>query len=371
MKMIVISSAPLVSEQNLLFGYSPYIREMEIWAQYCDEIGFLCPVLESGEGQLLMPLNFTVAKLFRVKSFDAKSIGGIFRAVFFSFYNFWTIYKAMRWADHIHLRCPGNISLMGCMVQILFPHKKKTAKYAGNWDPNASQPLSYKIQRWLLANTLLTRNMQVLVYGEWPNSTHNIKPFFTATYRESQKEPVAPRALTGPIKFLFVGTLSEGKRPLYAVQIVEALQRLGHNVSIDFYGEGKVRESLENYITANKSDAFVTLKGNRDADEILSAYKNSHFLLLPSKSEGWPKVVAEAMFWGCCPLATGVSCVPYMLDGGRRGLVLNANLENDVAQIATLLDNQQDYNAKVAESVGWSRQFTLDLFAKEIKALLQ
>ena len=46
------------------------------------------------------------------------------------------MYKAMKWADHIHLRCPGNIGLLGCIVQIAFPKKVKTVKYAGNWIQN-------------------------------------------------------------------------------------------------------------------------------------------------------------------------------------------------------------------------------------------
>lgn len=370
MKIIVISSAPLVSENAKLSGYSPYIREMEIWARHAGEIGFLCPVLHSGQGQLLMPLDFNVAKIFAVKSFDVKSVAGIFRAIFFSIHNFWTIYKAMRWADHIHLRSPGNISLMGCLVQILFPRKKKTAKYAGNWDPDAKQPLSYKMQRRILANTFLTRNMQVLVYGKWPDSTGNIKPFFTASYRESDKQPVTPRRLAGDIKFIFVGTLSAGKRPMYGVKIVEGLRKLGHAATLDFYGEGKQRALLESYIDDNKLD-FVSLKGNCGADEMISAYRQSHFMILPSKSEGWPKAVAEAMFWGCCPVATRVSCVPYMLGEGARGVILKMDLERDLADISKLLGNQQEYDAKVNQSIGWSRQFTLDLFDKEIKDLLR
>ena len=57
-----------------------------------------------------------------------------------------TLYKSIKKSDVIHLRCPGNIGLLACFIQILFPKKNKTAKYAGNWDPKAKQPLSYKLQ---------------------------------------------------------------------------------------------------------------------------------------------------------------------------------------------------------------------------------
>src|SRR5690606_34200508 len=49
---------------------------------------------------------------------------------------------------------------------------------------------------------------------------------------------------------------------------------------------------------------------------------DSHFLILASKSEGWPKAVAEAMFFGCILIVTPVSCVPWMLNYGSRGILI-------------------------------------------------
>jgi len=103
---------------------------------------------------------------------------------------------------------------------------------------------------------------------------------------------------------------------------------------------------------------------------VREAYKQSHFLLLPSNSEGWPKVVAEAMFWGCLPITTPVSCLPYMLDTGNRGLFLQMNLSFDVNQIIMIINNQKLYDDKVLKSILWSRKYTLDLFENEIAALL-
>jgi len=277
----------------------------------------------------------------------------------------------MKSADHIHLRCPGNIGLLGSLVQIAFPKKKKTTKYAGNWDPKAQQPLSYRLQKWIVSNPYLTKNMQVLVYGEWKNSTKNIKPFFTASYLESDKKSLLPRQFGECISFLFVGTLSNGKNPLYAIQLVEQLHKSGKNVQLTLFGEGNERKMLEKYITENKLESLVFLKGNQNQEVIKKAYIENHFVVLPSESEGWPKVVAEGMFWGCLPIATAVSCVPNMLDHGKRGLLLDMNLSNDVVQITLLLNDNEAYQTKVDEAITWSRKYTLDVFENEIKKLLQ
>lgn len=370
MKVLVVSSAPLIPSGNQWKAYSPYVKEMEIWNKHAGELQFCSPIWETNRGLLVTIIPFPTQNNVVLKEFDIKSFGQLFNAMNAALQNSVKIYKAMRQANHIHLRCPGNIGLLGAIVQIAFPNKPKTAKYAGNWDPNSAQPWSYRLQKWILSNTFLTKNMQVLVYGEWEGSTKNIKPFFTATYLESDKIPVKAKDFLGTIRFLFVGTLSQGKRPLYAIALVEQLHQLGYNVKLDFYGEGNERTVLEKAIKEKQLQTIVTLHGNRASDTIQSAYQDSHFLILPSQSEGWPKVVAEAMFWGCLPIASPVSCVPNMLSAGKRGVVLTMEMEKDVQQIKNLLDNEEVYQSQVLKAEQWSRQYTLDYFEEEIEKLV-
>jgi hypothetical protein len=49
------------------------------------------------------------------------------------------------------------------------------------------------------------------------------KPFFTASYSESEKEAIVEKSFENEIRFMFVGTLSNGKQPLYAVKMIEQL----------------------------------------------------------------------------------------------------------------------------------------------------
>ncbi len=373
MNLLVISAAPLVIKNEKLEAYAPYINEIEIWAKYASQITFCCPIWQNDNGLLTKSISFKIEKPIELHEFNVKTFTNKLKSIWFIFLNISIIYKAMQQADHIHLRCPGNMGLLGALVQILFPYKQKTAKYAGNWDPKAKQPLSYKLQKWILSNTFLTKNMQVLVYGEWKNQTKNIKPFFTATYADAEKRKIKPRAINEDtiVKFLFVGTLSKGKQPLYALQIVEALHKKGFKVQLELCGEGLQKNTIQNYITANHLESFVFVLGNQTAALIKQKYQDSHFLILPSKSEGWPKVVAEAMFWGCLPVATPVSCVSNMLDNENRGLLLNEILLTDCTKIALLLHTYTEYCKKVNNAMQWSQQFTTDKFELEISKILK
>lgn len=374
MKFCIITHVVHTKIDDEFYGYAPYINEMNIWSKYIDKLIIVAPISNNEITPILNKYTHKNVEFITIPEISLKSFNSILKSFYLIPFIFYKIFLAYIKSNHIHLRCPGNIGLLGSIVQVFFPLKKKTAKYAGNWDPKSNQPWSYRLQKWILSNTFLTKNIQVLVYGNWGNQTKNIKPFFTATYsqKEIQNSEFRIQKLdkNGPIKFLFVGTLSLGKQPLYALQIVNELIKKGFNVTIDFYGEGNQREIISNYIKTNDLDEVAVLKGNQSKEVIEKAYKTSHFLILPSKSEGWPKVVAEAMFWKCLPIATKISCVPYMLDNGNRGIFLKENLNDDVLQLLGILKDEKKYNKMSQDAQQWSREFTLESFETEIKKLL-
>ena len=196
MVFCIVTHVEHIAYEGSYYAYAPYINEMNIWGANVNEIVLLAPQKK----HTISPIHtfYTNPRISfnQVKEFDLVSVRGILKIFFAIPFNCWVIFWAMRSADHIHLRCPGNIGMLGCFIQVLFPKKPKTAKYAGNWDPKAKQPWSYRLQKWILSNTFLTRNIQVLVYGEWEGSTKNIKPFFTATYSESEKKLFQKKNLT-------------------------------------------------------------------------------------------------------------------------------------------------------------------------------
>ena len=128
---------------------------------------------------------------------------------------------------------------------------------------------------------------------------------------------------------------------------------------------------LENLISSYGLDNHVTLHGNTNAETVKATLKQAHFVVLPSKSEGWPKAIAEGMFWGAIPLATNVSCLGYMLDKGNRGILLNLNLKTDTQAIKKLVAQPEAFHLMADAAAQWSRKFTLDQFENDIKQLLQ
>lgn len=138
---------------------------------------------------------------------------------------------------------------------------------------------------------------------------------------------------------------------------------------VDFFGKGPELEKIKELASSDGLEEGVHLWGNVPAEQVKQALKESHFLVFASQSEGWPKVVAESMFWGCIPITTPVSCVPQMLNHGERGFLLGKGETADRI-IRRLLESPEEFEAISEKASRWSRTYTLEYFEEEIAKLL-
>ncbi|AVR43816.1 glycosyl transferase [Christiangramia fulva] len=400
----IFSHADHFLKKGNLYSYGPYVKEMNLWIADIESVKVVAP--RSSRDPSVIDEAYQHKNIQHVKIPSLHYKGNDFlKNIADSFKVIKACYREMKLADHIHIRCPGNVGMLAMVVSSLFPHKPKTVKYAGNWESKSEQPLSYRFQKWWLSNTFLSRNTKVLVYGNWENQSKNIIPFFTASFSESEKEQVS-KNFKAPFRFLFCGSLSEGKQPVLAVKIVEELYQNGFDVELDIYGEGPEKENLEDYISKNELQQFIFLKGNQPQEVLKNAYKKAHFSILPSRSEGWPKALAEGMFFGCIPIGTEISCVPWMLGEGSRGILLPAppgpspslpspqgpqgpspslpsplnspkggtetgSVLEVVDKIIELLQDEEEMNKMSKRAHEWSQEYTLEKFEAGIRGVLK
>jgi glycosyltransferase involved in cell wall biosynthesis len=159
---------------------------------------------------------------------------------------------------------------------------------------------------------------------------------------------------------------------MLSVKVIKKLQSENYNVKLDMYGEGPEFKTIKTYVSQKNLEGSVFLHGNQPKEVVKEAYQKSHFLIFVSKSEGWPKVVAEAMFWGCLPISSKVSCVEKMLGNGSRGTVIAPHASSDeiVQIIKGYIEKEDEYQQQVLNARNWSQQYTLEKFEHEIKKLL-
>lgn len=367
-RFLIVSPVIHKRSGNRYAGYTPYVREMNLWLKYVDEVRIVAPVSKQAPDALEAYYQHDKLRLTAVPFLDFRTLWTALASAFKIPVVLYQLIAAMIWANHIHLRCPSNIGLLALVVQIFFPGKVKTVKYANNWDPSSSQSYSYRLQQNILRKGRLTRNATVLVYGDWHEKNPNIVPFFTASYSRANAVDTEIREISkdAPLKLIFVGTLTSNKRPLDCVKSLQLLREKGYDASLNMFGDGDQRSVLQSYIDENQLSSYVHIWGKQSPDKVETFFNRAHFLVFLSMTEGWPKVVAEAMWWGCLPITTNVSCVSQMLGGDSRGLIVEPEAARVADAISQLVANPQLYKAKCSEAMTWSRLYDLENFEREI-----
>lgn len=98
----------------------------------------------------------------------------------------------------------------------------------------------------------------------------------------------------GPI-VLFVGRLVEGKRPSDAVRALAAVQESHPDTALYLCGEGPLKDDLASLAKDLGIANSVIFLGHVPYKEMPSVYRSADTFVLPSRAEGVPRTVMEAM----------------------------------------------------------------------------
>src|SRR5436309_1535265 len=114
--LLVVSPVVHYRHAGRLYAYGPYAREIDVWAELFETVVIASPLQTAtppadclpftGENISIAPLpqrggHTLGAKMNLIASLPALVFG---------------LAKAMRRADAIHVRCPGNLGLLGALL---------------------------------------------------------------------------------------------------------------------------------------------------------------------------------------------------------------------------------------------------------------
>ncbi len=144
-----------------------------------------------------------------------------------------------------------------------------------------------------------------------------------------------------PFRIVGVGRLEKQKNFVLLIDAVASVADKYENLKLDIYGEGSMKEELQEYIDYLKLNQKVTLKGrSNDYDEI---YGNASLFVLSSDFEGMPNTLMEAMAVGLPCISTNCPTGPAdIIESGKNGILVPAgNKEKLVQAIETLIQKNE------------------------------
>jgi len=321
-KLLVISDTGIFREKVDFYGFGPVVKELEeleffkkiIW------IGFNRP--DQKGNRAYMKIVDKRIEIKTLKNTGGKGIRNKLDILIQYPQYFWILYKEILKAEFIHSRAPSNPAIIAMFLSLFFPKKKFWFKYAGDWKGASS--LSYKLQRKWLQN--LNNNAIVTVNGIWPDQPNNIKAFENPCIDEKDRRDgkmvVCQKKLSSTINYCFVGGLNSNKGCLLLIKALLAMDLHQNLAKLHIVGEGNLRQELENL--ADKLKISVFFHGAISKEELVKIYEICHFIILPSQSEGFPKVIGEAMNFGCIPILSNISCIDQYIEHGRNGFLLDS-----------------------------------------------
>ncbi len=357
-KLLVVSHVVHYDHDGRLHAYAPYAREIDKWAEIFPELLIAAPCRRSAPPADCEPLTAANIAMRPQLERGGDSLAAKIRLAVSLPRLVAGLGRAMREADAIHVRCPGNLGLLGAALAPVFS-RYLIAKYAGQWSGYAGEPLSSRVQRWLLRSPWW--GSAVLVYGDQPGQPAHIVPFFTSALTSSQVRRARAAAarrvpLASPMRILYVGRLSAAKNVQVLVDAIANLTRNGDEVRCTIVGEGPERAALERQLDREGLRGRVELAGGMPLDGVLDYYERADVLVLASQTEGWPKAIVEAMTFGLVCVGSNRGLVPWILGEGRGIVVPPGDVAPLTAALTDICRRPAQYRLMAGRAAAWGQQ---------------
>lgn len=313
-KLVIISHTEHYNDNGVIKGWGSTINEINYLADYWDEIVHVACLYDEKCPPSSLPYSNENIKFVAIPPFGGKNFLDKLLIFIKIPKIIFTVIKSIKNTSEIQLRLPTSIGLFLLPLFSFFVPRKFTlwVKYAGNWG-QINPPLAYKLQRWWLVKNFT--KCKVTINGFWDNQPQHClsfeNPCLDAVDIKKGKEISELKSFQKPFTFVFVGRLDTAKG---VDRIIDALKEIPvENIDkVHFIGDGNKTDFYKKECEFLKNK--VHFHGFLNKEKVHQLLAQSHFILLPSNSEGFPKVVAEAACYGTIPIVSNVGSIPHYVN---------------------------------------------------------
>lgn len=160
------------------------------------------------------------------------------------------------------------------------------------------------------------------------------------------------------VKLIYVGKLDKNKNTKTSIEVVNRLNQMGYNTTLDIVGDGPEFSELKELENKAEYKDKITLHGFMDKEDIINLYRKSDIFIMPSKYETFGLVYIEAITQGLPVIYTRNQGFDGYFDEGTVGYSVKYNdVEEITDSILKILGketwNFNDIEDKIKGSFDW------------------
>jgi glycosyltransferase involved in cell wall biosynthesis len=140
------------------------------------------------------------------------------------------------------------------------------------------------------------------------SSIELLEEAFAAAPRQWERPPC-------PIRIIAVGSMEQMYKGFdVLIDAVGRCLRKGLDLELELVGDGRFRSTLEGHVRVHGIERKVTFAGRVSSGAAIREHLDrAHLFVLPSKTEGLPRAMVEAMAWGLPCIGSAVGGIPELL----------------------------------------------------------
>lgn len=145
----------------------------------------------------------------------------------------------------------------------------------------------------------------------------------------------------------YIGGLFESKGLIELIEAVriDSTKLLDRGWQVRIIGDGPLRTKIQEAIHEVGLEAVVELCQSLTHDQVAVELNDTKLLILPSRTEGLPNIVLEAMACGTPVLATPVGGIPDIIKDGYNGFLLESQSPPHIAREMVAVIARSDLDA--------------------------
>lgn len=373
MKLTIISHTEHYKlPDGTIVGWGPTITEINYLSEIFEEIYHVAMFYNIKAPKSSLPYTSDRIKFVPLQPTGGHSLAAKLKVMFSAPRVIQIVNQTIAKTDIFQLRAPTGIGVFLIPYLTLFSKKKGWFKYAGNWKQNPA-PLGYAIQRFLLKN----QKRPVTINGSWDNQKQHCHSFENPCLIDKDIEEglriADSKTNKDLINFCYVGRLEKQKG---VERIINAFNNLPKTITtrvgqIHLVGDGNDVAYFKE-LSKRQGLNFV-FHGFIPTQKVFDIYKQSHFFIMPTTaSEGFPKVIAEAMNFGCIPLVSSISSIGQYIKDRENGFLINPVTEANVISLIIQVINlsQEEFVKIINANSEIVKKFTYGYYIKRIQKLI-